>query len=54
MIDFEIDEEKLDQITIEDAEDHEEFIRELNYLIMEGLIEVEEDEAGEPRLYATV
>lgn len=51
VIDTEIKEDKLDEVTVEEAEDNKAFVDELNYLIAEGFIEVEEGPDGEPRLF---
>lgn len=53
MIDFELKREFWGDVSIEDADTHEEFIRGLNWLIDEGFLEVEEGDDGEIRLYST-
>lgn len=50
-LDFDIKTDELDEITVADAKDHAEFVKEVNYLIAEGLIEIEEDANGQVRAY---
>lgn len=51
MLDFQIKNEKVGEITVADAVANEEMVRAINYLVDEGFIELEEDEYGEIRAY---
>lgn len=51
MIYAEIKDNSYDKVTVEEAEEAQEFASMLNYLVDEGFVEMEVDDNGEPRFY---